>query len=74
MTRTRAGADVAVTVQVFYALVRAATENSRIRDLADLVKIAGRTAKANIGVQTGLFDLEEAPPQSLAERAEMERH
>ncbi|MGW4370321.1 3'-5' exonuclease [Nocardia takedensis] len=72
--RHRAGADVAVTAQVLYALVRAAAENSRIRDLADLVKIAGRTAKANIPVQTGLFDLDEPPPQSLAERAEMERH
>lgn len=72
--RHRAGADVAVTVQVFFALVRAAAESSRIRDLADLVKVAGRTAKANIPVQTGLFDLDQPTPPSLAERVEMERH
>lgn len=55
--RHRAYADVDITAQVFFRLVSAADENAQISDLAALVKIAGRTAKCNIPVQGGLFDI-----------------
>ncbi|MFJ6140267.1 PolC-type DNA polymerase III [Kitasatospora sp. NPDC092286] len=55
--RHRAYADVDVTAQVFLRLVTLADESGRLSDLAALVKIAGRTAKCNVPVQGGLFDL-----------------
>jgi DNA polymerase III subunit epsilon len=55
--RHRAAADVDVTAQVFTRLVKAADETAQLSDLAALVKIAGRTAKCNIPVQSGLFDI-----------------
>ena len=55
--RHRAYADVEVTAQVFFRLIRAADENAQFSDLAALVKIAGRTAKCNMPVQGGLFDI-----------------
>ncbi|MFE9968673.1 PolC-type DNA polymerase III [Streptomyces sp. NPDC005525] len=55
--RHRAYADVDVTAQVFFRLVSAADENAQLGDLAALVKSAGRTAKCNMPVQGGLFDI-----------------
>jgi DNA polymerase-3 subunit epsilon len=55
--RHRAYADVDVTAQVFFRLISAADENAQLSDLAALVKIAGRTAKCNMPVQGGLFDI-----------------
>jgi DNA polymerase-3 subunit epsilon len=55
--RHRAYADVDVTAQVFFRLISAADEDAQLGDLAALVKIAGRTAKCNIPVQGGLFDI-----------------
>ncbi|WP_067472982.1 3'-5' exonuclease [Nocardia amamiensis] len=66
--RHRAAADVEVTAQVFARLIHAAAGSSQISDLASLVKIAGRTAKCNIPVQSGLFDIEDVPQeQALAD-------
>jgi DNA polymerase III subunit epsilon len=53
--RHRAGADVEVTAQVFFQLIRVADELPQFTDLAALVKTAGRTAKCNIPVQAQLF-------------------
>jgi DNA polymerase-3 subunit epsilon len=53
--RHRAGADVEVTAQVFFRLIRAADEMPQFADLAALVKTAGRTAKCNIPAQAKLF-------------------
>ena len=55
--RHRASADVDITAQVFFRLVSAADENAQLSDLAALVKIAGRTARCNMPVQGGLFDI-----------------
>lgn len=53
--RHRAGADVEVTAQVFFQLIRAADEMPQFSDLAALVKAAGRTAKCNIPAQGQFF-------------------
>lgn len=53
--RHRAGADVEVTAQVIFRLIRAADEMPQFGDLAAQVKTAGRTAKSNIPVQAQLF-------------------
>jgi hypothetical protein len=53
--RQRAGADVEVTAELFFRLIRAADEHPEFSDLAALAKIAGRTAKSNIPVQGELF-------------------
>jgi DNA polymerase-3 subunit epsilon len=53
--RHRAGADVEVTAEVFFRLIRAADEHPQFSDLAALAKIAGRTAKSNIPAQGELF-------------------
>ena len=53
--RHRACADVEVTAQVFFQLIRAADEMPQFSDLAALVKSAGRTAKCNIPVQGQFF-------------------
>lgn len=55
--RHRAYADVDVTAQIFLRLISAADDNGRLEDLAAVVKTAGRTAKLNIPVQGGLFDI-----------------
>ncbi|MEW1724688.1 3'-5' exonuclease [Streptomyces sp. NPDC093109] len=55
--RHRAYADVDVTAKVFLRLLGAADDTSQLTDLAALVKVAGRTAKSNIPVQGGLFDI-----------------
>ncbi|WP_028649038.1 PolC-type DNA polymerase III [Nocardiopsis sp. CNT312] len=55
--RHRAYADVDVTAQVFMRLIDAADRAGELHDLADLVKVAGRTAKANLPTQQELFDL-----------------
>lgn len=55
--RHRAYADVDATALVFMRLIDAADREGAIGDLAELVKIAGRTAKANRPVQQDLFDL-----------------
>ncbi|NKY96690.1 3'-5' exonuclease [Nocardiopsis alborubida] len=55
--RHRAYADVDATALVFMRLIDAADREGTIGDLAGLVKIAGRTAKANRPVQQDLFDL-----------------
>ena len=55
--RHRAAADVEVTAQVFFQLIRAADEMPQFSDLAALVKTAGRTAKCNIPVQGQLFQM-----------------
>jgi DNA polymerase-3 subunit epsilon len=56
--RHRAAADVDVTAQVFIRLISAAADSTRLKRLADLVKISGRTAKCNQPVQDSLFDIE----------------
>ena len=53
--RHRVGADVEVTAQVFFRLIRAADEMPQFGDLAALVKAAGRTAKCNIPAQGKFF-------------------
>lgn len=53
--RHRAAADVEVTAQVFFHLIRAADEMPWFVRLADLVNVAGRTAKSNMPVQDQLF-------------------
>jgi DNA polymerase-3 subunit epsilon len=53
--RHRAGADVEVTAQVFFQLIRVADQMPQFSDLAALVKMAGRTAKCNVPVQGQLF-------------------
>jgi DNA polymerase-3 subunit epsilon len=53
--RHRAGADVEVTAQVFFQLIRAADEMPQFSDLAGLVKAAGRTARCNIPAQGQFF-------------------
>lgn len=55
--RHRAAADVEVTARVFTLLIEAADRDGALSDLADLVKVAGRTAKANRPAQQQLFDL-----------------
>ncbi|MGV9269434.1 3'-5' exonuclease [Kitasatospora sp. NPDC003701] len=55
--RHRAFADVDVTAQLFQRLIALAHESGDLNDLAALVKTAGRTAKCNLPVQSGLFDL-----------------
>jgi DNA polymerase-3 subunit epsilon len=53
--RHRACADVEVTAQVFFRLIRAADELPQFSDLPALVKTAGRIAKCNIPAQGALF-------------------
>jgi DNA polymerase III subunit epsilon len=53
--RHRAYADVEVTAQVFFRLIRAADDTPQFSGLKALVKAAGRTAKCNIPVQANLF-------------------
>ncbi|WP_435112178.1 3'-5' exonuclease [Nocardiopsis synnemataformans] len=55
--RHRAYADVDVTAQVFTTLIDTADRTGQLHDLAALVKVAGRTAKANRPTQAHLFDL-----------------
>ncbi|MEE1931525.1 3'-5' exonuclease [Streptomyces sp. TRM 70351] len=55
--RHRAAADVEVTAKVFLQLISAADQDPRLTTLAALVKVAGRTAKHNLPVQSGLFDV-----------------
>jgi DNA polymerase III subunit epsilon len=54
--RHRAYADVDVTAKVFTRLLDTAARTGEIHDLAALVKVAGRTAKANLPTQQELFD------------------
>ncbi|MEU6562617.1 3'-5' exonuclease [Nocardia nova] len=63
--RHRAAADVDVTAQVFIRLVNAAAETAWFSDLAGLVRAAGRTAKCNIPVQSGLFDVDSIPDNDM---------
>ncbi|MDG4756182.1 MULTISPECIES: PolC-type DNA polymerase III [Micromonospora] len=58
--RHRAYADVDITAQVFTRLINAADVNAQLNGLADLVKIAGRTAKSNVPIQSELFPIEPA--------------
>jgi len=53
--RHRAYADVEVTAQVFFRLIRAADDMPHFSGLKALVKAAGRTAKCNIPAQAHLF-------------------
>jgi DNA polymerase-3 subunit epsilon len=53
--RHRAYADVDITARVFMRLIDAADTNAQLVGLAELVRIAGRTAKSNIPVQNELF-------------------
>jgi DNA polymerase III subunit epsilon len=53
--RHRAYADVEVTAQLFFQLVRAADDTHQFSSLADLMKAAGRTAKCNVPAQAHLF-------------------
>lgn len=55
--RHRAAADVKVTARVFTRLLDAADRDGALDGLATLIKVAGRTAKANLPVQQHLFDL-----------------
>ncbi|GAA0546783.1 hypothetical protein GCM10010172_30610 [Paractinoplanes ferrugineus] len=55
--RHRAAADVDVTAQVFLQLIALAQDSGRVESLADLVKLAGRTAKCNTPIQDELFAL-----------------
>jgi DNA polymerase-3 subunit epsilon len=55
--RHRAAADVDVTAQVFLQLIALAHKDDRIDSLADLVRIAGRTARCNTPIQDELFAL-----------------
>ncbi|WP_152363209.1 3'-5' exonuclease [Microlunatus speluncae] len=54
--RHRAFADVEVTTEVFIRLIDVADRDGTLGNLAELVKIAGRTAKANRPIQQQLFD------------------
>lgn len=56
--RHRAAADVDVTAQVFIRLISAAANRAEVNNLAELMKIAGLTAKCNIPTQGELFDVE----------------
>jgi DNA polymerase-3 subunit epsilon len=53
--RHRAYADVEVTAQLFFRLIRAADDMHQFSSLAALTKAAGRTAKCNIPAQVPLF-------------------
>ena len=53
--RHRVGADVEVTAQAFFQLVRAADEMPQFSNLAALVKAVGRTARCNIPAQGQFF-------------------
>jgi DNA polymerase-3 subunit epsilon len=53
--RHRAYADVEVTAQLFFQLIRAADDTHQFSSLADLTKASGRTAKCNIPTQAHLF-------------------
>ena len=53
--RHRAYADVEVTAQLFFRLIRAADDMPQFGSLAALMKTAGRTAKCNIPTQAALF-------------------
>jgi DNA polymerase III subunit epsilon len=53
--RHRAYADVEVTAQVFFRLIRGADDLPQFSSLAALMKAAGRTAKRNIPTQAHLF-------------------
>lgn len=53
--RHRAYADVEVTAQVFFHLVRSADRRLDFKNLAALTKLAGRTARSNVPVQANLF-------------------
>jgi DNA polymerase-3 subunit epsilon len=53
--RHRAYADVEVTAEVFFHLVRNADRMPNFKNLAALGKLAGRTARSNIPVQANLF-------------------
>jgi DNA polymerase III subunit epsilon len=53
--RHRAYADVEVTAQLFFRLIRAADDMAEFSSLAALMKLAGRTAKCNIPAQAHLF-------------------
>ncbi|KPC86856.1 exonuclease, partial [Streptomyces sp. NRRL F-6602] len=55
--RHRAPADVEVTAKVFLRLIGAADQDPQLDALKALVKAAGRTAKHNLPVQSGLFDI-----------------
>ncbi|MFE9679287.1 PolC-type DNA polymerase III [Streptomyces sp. NPDC006259] len=55
--RHRALADVEVTAKVFLHLISAADQDPQLDALTALVKTAGRTAKHNLPVQSGLFDI-----------------
>jgi len=55
--RHRAYADVEVTAQVFLRLVHDADQIPNLDGLADLMRIAGKTAKSNLPVQDQLFEL-----------------
>jgi DNA polymerase-3 subunit epsilon len=56
--RHRAAADVDITAEVYIRLITTADDTAQISTLAELVKIAGRTAKSNLPVQGDLFDLD----------------
>jgi DNA polymerase III subunit epsilon len=51
----KARADVEVTAQLFFRLIRAADDMPQFGTLAALMKTAGRTAKCNILTQADLF-------------------
>jgi DNA polymerase-3 subunit epsilon len=53
--RHRAYADVEVTAQLFFRLIRAADDTHQFSSLEALLKAAGRTAKCNIPTQASLF-------------------
>ncbi|MEV4830602.1 3'-5' exonuclease [Micromonospora sp. NPDC049257] len=57
--RHRAYTDVDITAQVFIRLISTADDNGRVADHAQLVKLAGRTAKCNMPTQTDLFDIDD---------------
>jgi DNA polymerase-3 subunit epsilon len=53
--RHRANADVEVTAELFFQLIRSADRLPDFKSLAALTKLAGRTARSNIPVQANLF-------------------
>ncbi|MEU4783200.1 3'-5' exonuclease [Nocardiopsis alba] len=55
--RHRAAADVRVTARVFTRLIEDADREGSVRDLTELVKVAGRTAKVGRPAQGELFTL-----------------
>jgi DNA polymerase-3 subunit epsilon len=59
--RHRATADVDVTAQLFRLLIDLAHDSGRVKNLAALVRIAGRTAKCNLPTQDRLFELPPIP-------------